>query len=47
MSVPFYEKVAHLAGVECFFTIHNDNQHYNANEFLTNANCGGRVIFLV
>lgn len=46
-SVPLYEKVGQLAGVECYFIIKDDDQQYAASEFLNKADTDGNIVYLV
>lgn len=46
-SVPLYEKIGHLANVESYFTIKNDEKHYTAEEFLRISNDDGSIIYLI
>lgn len=44
-SVPLYEKIGHLANVESYFTIKNDENHYSAEDFLRISNDDGSIIY--
>lgn len=46
-SVPLYEKIGHLANVESYFTIKNDENHYTAEDFLRISNDDGSIIYLI
>lgn len=46
-SVPLYEKIGHLANVESYFTIKNDEKHYTAEDFLRISNDDGSIIYLI
>ena len=46
-SVPLYEKIGHLANVERYFTIKNDEEHYTAEDFLRISNDDGSIIYLI
>ena len=46
-SVPLYEKIGHLANVESYFTIKNDENHYSAGDFLRISNDDGSIIYLI
>ena len=46
-SVPLYEKIGHLANVESYFTIKNDENHYTAEDFLRISNEDGSIIYLI
>lgn len=46
-SVPLYEKIGHLANVESYFTIKNDENHYSAEDFLRISNDDGSIIYLI
>lgn len=46
-SVPIYEKIGHLANVESYFTIKNDENHYTAEDFLRISNDDGSIIYLI
>lgn len=46
-SVPLYEKIGHLANVESYFTIKNNENHYSAEDFLRISNDDGSIIYLI
>ncbi len=46
-SVPLYKKIGHLANVESYFTIKNDENHYTAEDFLRISNDDGSIIYLI
>lgn len=46
-SVHLYEKIGHLANVESYFTIKNDENHYTAEDFLRISNDDGSIIYLI
>lgn len=46
-SVPLYEKIGHLANVESYFTIKNNENHYSAEDFLWISNDDGSIIYLI
>lgn len=46
-SVPLYEKIGHLANVESYFTIKNNENHYSAGDFLRISNDDGSIIYLI
>ena len=46
-SVPLYEKIGHLANIESYFTIKNDENHYTAEDFLRISNDDGSIIYLI
>lgn len=46
-SVPFYEKIGHLANIESYFIIKNNENHYTAEDFLRISNDDGSIIYLI